>query len=129
MPAVPPEKKQICAAGIMTMGKWNMTIMTIAINPAAYELRKPTKTAVGANGKIVGTSSAGRDPGINLSEIATNAAVISAKNIRTPVIRTEMPAVKVNAWIRGKTNQSTVPAIFGLLFYRPQSQQHRRELT
>lgn len=96
-PAVPPEKKQMCAAGMITTGNLRATIKNTPINPAVYEDKKPTITAVGANGKTVGTSNAGREFGINFSEIETKAAVISDRNIRTPVIKIDIPAVNVNA--------------------------------
>ena len=104
-PAAPPEKKQICAAGMMTTGKLKLAIKRIASNPAAYEDKNPTNTAVGANGKIVGTSNAGLELGINFSEIDTKAAVISARNILTPVIKMDIPAANVNACTKGYTNQ------------------------
>lgn len=108
--AVPPEKKAIWAAGIITTGKWNRTINRTPTKPAEYAHKKPTITAVGANGKTVGTSNAGREFGINFSEIDTNAAVISAKNMRTPVINIDIPAVNMNAWINGNTSQCVFPA-------------------
>ena len=82
---------------MITTGNLSATIIKTPISPAAYEDKNPTITAVGANGNTVGTSRAGRELGINFSEIETKAAVISPKNIRTPVIRIDMPAANVKA--------------------------------
>lgn len=101
------------AAGIITTGNilGNDAIIAIANRPAAYADINPIITAFGAYGNTVGTSSAGREPGIYFSEMITNAAVISAKNIRTPDINIDIPATNVNASISGKTNQCVEPAI------------------
>ena len=79
-PQVPPEKKQMPAAGIMIVLLWNATISAIAARPPRKDPINPTSTAVGANGKIAGQSTAGLEFGMYFSEIATNAAVISAMN-------------------------------------------------
>ena len=73
-------KKQIPAAGIIITLLWNATIPAIPANPPRNAPTNPIKTAVGANGKIAGQSTAGLEFGMYLSEIATNAAVISAIN-------------------------------------------------
>ena len=96
-PAVPPEKKHICAAGMITIGLLKIIINTIHNNPDIYALKKPSNTAVGAKGKILGQSKAGLEFLIYFSDIDTNSAVISPINKRTPVINVYIPAVNMNA--------------------------------
>ena len=55
-------------------------MIAIAARPPTNAPTKPINTAVGANGKIAGQSTAGLEFGIYFSEIATKAAVISAIN-------------------------------------------------
>ena len=79
-PQVPPEKKQIPAAGIMIVLLCIATMIARATSPPRKDPTNPINTAVGANGKIAGQSTAGLEFGMYFSEIATNAAVISAMN-------------------------------------------------
>ena len=79
-PMVPPEKKAIPAAGKSTTGEPIAAMANVAVNPPINEVIKPTGTMVGAYWKNTGTSTAGIDPGIYFSEIATKAAVNSAIN-------------------------------------------------
>src|SRR5690606_19836732 len=71
------------------------------------DAKKPSITAVGANGKTVGTSRAGRAPGISFSLMPLKAGTISARNMRTPKSRTAMPAAKRSA--------DTMPHTHGLM--------------
>ena len=59
---------------------FSATMPAIAARPPKNDPTNPINTAVGANGKIAGQSTAGRELGMNFSEIPTNAAVISAMN-------------------------------------------------
>lgn len=65
--------------------------------PPAKLHKKPIMTALGANGKTVGASSAGFAPFTNRSAIPLNAGTISPMAIRTPAKIMYTPAANVIA--------------------------------
>ena len=65
--------------------------------PTMKLTKKPSRTAFGAYGKMIGTSKAGLEFGTSFMAMPWKAGTISAKIMRTPCKTTAKPAAKVPA--------------------------------
>ena len=83
MDAQPISKKQVKVSGMITVGNIPAVRMIVIVDVIMATM-KPIISALGAQLKITGQSSAGIAPGTTFSAIPLKAGTISAISIRTP---------------------------------------------